>query len=380
MLQNGKKYIMSQSIKICHLTSAHPDGDIRIFHKECVSLAKERFKTYLVIPNTTTRIEKGVNIISFESNFSSRRERMTKTVSQIYKKALEIDADIYHFHDPELLRIAKKLIRKNKKVIYDVHEDLPKQILGKYWINKSLRKSMSKAFKLYENAIAKKLTGIITATPFIAERFKKINSNTITINNFPFMDELNDSHSESLKSNNYVCYVGGISKIRGVNELVQAIGLCNNVKLLLAGPISPDSYFDELKQLNGWGNVEYLGKISREEVAKVLNKSSAGLVTFHPLPNHVDAQPNKMFEYMSAGLPVIGSHFPLWKNIIEENNCGLCINPLSPKEIAIAINKIVIDKKIAKQMGENGRKSVINEFNWNVEESKLIRFYKKLTV
>ncbi len=369
---------MKKKIKVCHLTSAHPDGDIRIFLKECVSLAKAGFDTYLVVPNSTTRIDKGVNIVSFESNYTTRKERMTKTVNEVFEKALEIDADIYHFHDPELLRIAKKLLKLNKKVIYDVHEDLPKQILGKYWINKSLRKSMSLAFKFYENRIAKKLSGIITATPFIGERFEKINENTVTINNFPFMDELNSSVIKTTEDQSYVCYVGGISKIRGISELIAAMNLCKNTKLLLAGPVSPDSYIDELKTIEGWKNVEYLGKVDRIEVAKVLNKSNAGIVTFHPLPNHIDAQPNKMFEYMSANLPVIGSHFPMWKNIIEKNNCGICVDPLIPQEIANAIELLSSNKELVEEFGLNGRASVEKVFNWNIEENKLIDFYNKL--
>ena len=106
--------------------------------------------------------------------------------------------------------------------------------------------------------------------------------------------------------------------------------------------------------------------------------SKAGIVTFHPLPNHIDAQPNKMFEYMSAGLPIITSNFPLWKEIVEGNNCGICINPLEPKEIAQAIEYIITHPKEAEQMGQNGKKAVLEKYNWGVEEKKLFEIYKEL--
>jgi glycosyltransferase involved in cell wall biosynthesis len=370
--------MMSKLVKICHLTSAHPDGDIRIFHKQCVSLAKAGYDVSLIIPNTESRIEKGVNIISFESKYLTRKERMTKTVNTVLEKALELDADVYHFHDSELLRIALKLKRKGKKVIYDVHEDLPKQIMGKYWINPALRKIVSFGIKVYENSIAKRLDGVIAATPFIGARFKKINENTITVNNFPFVDELNNSEGEKDFEKDFICYVGGISKIRGLSELVGALEYCDNTRLILAGPVSPDEYLEELKHLKGWGKVDYLGKVDRPGVASILNKSFAGIVTFYPLPNHVDAQPNKMFEYMSAETPVIGSNFPLWEEIILANNCGLCVDPKNSKDIAKAINLLKKDKTLVKEMGRNGRDSVLNKYNWNIEETKLVSFYNKL--
>ena len=93
------------------------------------------------------------------------------------------------------------------------------------------------------------------------------------------------------------------------------------------------------------------------------------------MPNHVNALPNKMFEYMSAGLPVIASNFPLWKEIVEGNKCGLTVNPLSPKEIAEAIRYLLAHPEEARKMGENGRKAVLEKYNWDNESRKLMVFY-----
>ena len=104
----------------------------------------------------------------------------------------------------------------------------------------------------------------------------------------------------------------------------------------------------------------------------------AGVVTFLPLPNHINAQPNKIFEYMAAGLPVIGSNFPLWKELIEGNACGLCVNPTQPSEIAAAIHYLASHPEQALQMGANGKKMVQNTYNWTAEERKLQAFYQKV--
>jgi glycosyltransferase involved in cell wall biosynthesis len=113
-------------------------------------------------------------------------------------------------------------------------------------------------------------------------------------------------------------------------------------------------------------------------VAKILENSLAGIVTFLPSPNHLEAQPNKMFEYMSAGIPVIASDFPLWREIISGNDCGLLVNPLKPLEIAGAIDYLVNNPAEAKRMGRNGRLAVIEKYNWPMEEKKLLRFYDSI--
>ena len=364
--------------KVCHITSAHPDGDVRIFHKECVSLAEEGYDVSLVIPNTESRIENGVKIVSFIYKPSSRLSRFTKSVNLAYKKALELDADIYHLHDPELLRIAVKLKNKGKKVIYDAHEDLPRQILSKKYLKPIVRKLISSRIEKYENKVAKKLDVIVTATPFIRDRFLKVNPRTTDINNFPIIKELLFDFEYDQKKGNKICYVGGITTVRGINELLEALEGAE-CSLLLAGAFLEDGLRDSIINKNAWNKVEELGFLRREEVVNVYKKSKLGIVTLHPISNYYVSLPVKMFEYMAAGLPLIASNFPLWKDIILENNAGLCVDPMSPIEIGEAINYILNNPKEAKKMGENGRKMVIEKYNWDIEKKKLIDLYQELS-
>jgi len=366
-------------VKITHLTSAHQRYDTRIFIKMCSSLAKvDNYKVSLVVADGKgDEVKNGVNIVDVGAKSGGRLSRMTKTVKKVYQKALELDSDIYHLHDPELIPIGLKLKKLGKKVIFDAHEDLPKQLVGKPYLNKPLLTILSKVMALYENYACKKFDFIVTATPFIKDKFLNINPNSIDINNFPILGELANETPWSEKKNE-VCYVGSIAKIRGIKEIVKAIGMTKSTRLNLAGAFSEKDVEIEVKSYLGWSSVNELGFLNRDEIAQVLKSSKAGLVTLHPIINYMDALPVKMFEYMAAGLPVISSNIPLWKEIVEGNKCGICVDPLNPKEIADAIEYIITHPKKAEQMGNNGKKAVLEKYNWGIEEEKLLKLYQEL--
>jgi glycosyltransferase involved in cell wall biosynthesis len=366
-------------IKVCHLTSVHPIDDVRIFIKECSSLAKNDFDVTLIAfgEEAFTKVKNGVVQISLKSPVLNRLHRFIKRPALMYKEALRVDAEIYHLHDPELMPIGLKLKKQGKKVIFDAHEDLPKQIMGKTYLNYPIKLLLSKFLNFYESWVCSKFDAIITATPSIREKFLKINPNTIDINNFPILTELFTTTDWQQKKNEAV-YVGGITKIRGIIQIVQALEFTKGIRLNLAGTFSEKQLETEVKTYKSWEKVNELGHLNRPDINKLLNDSKIGLVTLLPLPNHIDAQPNKMFEYMSAGLPVIASNFPLWREIVEGNNCGICVDPLNPQEIAKAIAFLIDNPQLAQNMGANGRKAVEKKYNWDQEEKKMITFYKSL--
>lgn len=358
------------------MTSAHPRNDIRIFIKMCSSLAKAGYYVYLVVADNKGYEEKnGVKIFDIGKP-TGRLHRMLKTSALVYKRALQLDADVYHLHDPELLPYAYLLKLKGKKVIFDSHEDVPRQILSRHYLNKALLKIISCGFETVENFICKRLDYVIAATPFIRDIFAKSTSHIIDINNFPILGELENNN---LEKQNQVCYVGGFTKVRGCYETIEAISFVkNNIKLAFAGEFNNDIDLNILKSKVGWEKLEQKGLLNRVEVKDLVSSSIAGIVTFLPQPNHINSQPNKMFEYMSAGLPVIASNFPLWQEIVEGNKCGICVDPQKPEEIAKAIDYLYEHPEEAKKMGENGHRAVYEKYNWTNEEKKLLEVYEKV--
>jgi glycosyltransferase involved in cell wall biosynthesis len=344
----------------------------------CSSLAKAGWKTSLIVADGKGDEQRnGVNICDTGAK-KGRLDRMFNATRRVCCKAVELDADIYHLHDPELIPIGLKLKYAGKKVIFDSHEDVPKQILSKPYLNKPLLILISEFYAAFENFACKHFDGIVAATPYIRKKFFQINPRSVDINNFPLLDELNSNVTWDRKLHE-VCYVGGIGKIRGIQEVCDAMGLVKtDVKLNLCGKFEEADVELSVKSKSGWKNINELGFLDRAAVKQVLSRSVAGLVTFLPLPNHIDAQPNKMFEYMSAGIPVIASDFPLWREIIAGNQCGLLVDPLDPAKIAEAIDYLVTHPNEARRMGENGRKAVVERYNWHIEEQKLLTFYDEL--
>lgn len=361
--------------RIVHLTSAHPRNDPRIFIKQCRTLAASGYDVTLVVADGKGDARTDGVAIADVGRLPGRLQRILKTTQRVFDKAIALDADIYHFHDPELIPAGLKLKRHGKAVIFDSHEDVPRQLQGKPYLGPVSRRVLPALFSAYERFACSRFDGIITATPFIRDSFLKINPVTVDINNFPIIDEFAGPLSWNMKRNE-VCYVGAISGIRGIRQLVEAgTMLRSGARLNLAGRFFDPAVEAEVRAHPGWRHVSDLGFLDRAGVRDVMSRSVAGLVTLLPLPNHVDSLPTKMFEYMSSGIPVIASNFPLWRDIIEGNQCGICVDPLDPQAIATAIDHLVTNPEIAKSMGERGRKAVLEKYNWSIEAARLTDFY-----
>lgn len=360
---------------VVHLSSAHPRHDPRIFLKQCAGLAKSGYDVHLVVADGLgAESAQGVRIHDV-GVLGGRINRILRTTHRVFSAARNLDADLYHLHDPELIPVGLRLKWLGKKVIFDSHEDVPVQILSKPYLDPRLSIPISRAYALFEHHACARFDGIVAATPFIQDKFLRINPNTIDVCNYPIPGEFEPCVDWDGKRDE-ICYVGGLSAARGMREIVTSMAqVTTDTRLNLVGGFSEPDLRADLLKTPGWSKVNELGVLDRSGVRDVYRRSRAGLVTLHPLANYVDALPIKMFEYMSAGIPVIASDFPLWRGIIEAADCGICVDPRSPAAIAGAIEALARDPAKARILGQNGRAAMDNRFNWRTEEKKLLSFY-----
>lgn len=366
-------------IKVAHLTSAHMPTDTRIFHKECKTLVAAGYEVVLIVQGTGPSVVEGVRLRPVPKPHG-RRERFLFTTWHVLRAALDEDADVYHFHDPELLPVGFLLKARGKRVVYDVHEDVPRQILTKRWIPGLLRRLAGLAISAAETAASASFDGLVTATPAIARRFP--GKKTITANNFPFRQELAAPPGGAYPERGpLLLYSGSLSTIRGLSEMLDAMALLPprlEARLAVAGLFSPADLLAEAERHPAWGRVDFYGWVSRDGLRDLSAAARLGLVLFHPVPNHLESQPNKLFEYMAAGIPVVASDFPLWRELVGRSGCGILVDPLDVKAIAAAITYLLDHPDEAMAMGQRGQEAVQTTFNWESEAGKLLDFYGRI--
>lgn len=367
--------------KICHVTSVHNTDDVRILKKECRSLAQNGDYVVFLVGKGKNGIYENVNIIGVGESPKNRIKRMTGFASKVVDEAIKVDADIYHLHDPELLRFALKLKRLGKKVIFDSHENVLDSIDDKVYMPFLVRK----AFKVYYNRIQKKvlkrIDGIIVVTPQMIDTYKKYNSNIALITNYPIISDCEKEHNDSIVKGRFI-FAGGISEQWSHKEIINVLDKIDGVEYYLFG-IADEDYLDELKKLSGWRKVYYGGKVSFEVVQEELEKAQFVFALLKPSKNTFYKQGTlgntKLFEAMENRKPVIATNFDLWKHIIEDNNCGICVDLDNMSSIEAAIRKLLeVSVEEYEKMGDNGRKTVIREFNWNNQAKKLSEFYEHI--
>lgn len=392
---------------VVHIGYYHGKEDIRIFCKECNTLASAGYRVSYITsdmygdegsfevdgirvsfysyqnPAQSVKLTIG---LEFFRNVFMRIKLKQEWVNKIVDQILDLQPDIVHIHEYETLFIANGLMRKckNIKIIYDIHEDNPKVVGEWYRKNKRKIEGEIKALikesivKMREKRIIKKSVLVFTATDYLNSLASKYNEHVVTIKNYPKAEDIYCDNSDLDKRENNYCYAGRITENRGITVLIKNSDDIKG-KFLLAGNMKEDYYRKLITEYSGYWNrnVMYQGHLSREQINLFYSLSVVGLCTLQYDPNFINALPIKLFEYMAAGIPVVCSNFPLWKKIVEEEKCGIAVDPYNENEIVNAVNFLLSDRKRAKQMGDNGKKAIKDKYSWAHEGDILVDAYKK---
>jgi glycosyltransferase involved in cell wall biosynthesis len=359
----------------CIITTVHPPFDNRIFHKQARSLVKAGYRVTLIAQHDRHEVVNDVEIIPL-SKSHNRMLRMLRTVIA-FRLALKQKADVYHFHDPELIPVCLILKLLGKRVIYDVHEDYPSQIITKHWIPSILRKPLSILMNIVERIGARVFDGIVVVSDSHKERFPE--EKRVVISNFPSLEYFKElMKPREIQSELPVAiYTGLLSRKRGIKQVVEAFSLLKGVELWLVGRFDERSFQEEIEPSIS-SNVKIWGLKPFEEVVKLLKGANIGISCLLPLPIYLNTLPTKILEYMAAGIPIVASDFPFYRDFVD--GCGLLVNPLDPEDIARAVRQLLDNPELMQDMGKEGQRRVKEIYNWEQESQKLLSFYRRIGV
>lgn len=291
-----------------------------------------------------------------------------------------------HFHDPELLPLGVLLRFLGKKVIYDVHEDVYEDILQKVWLPKYLRVILGGIYRFWECLGDYSFSAIVTVTEKIASAFR--NPHTVVIKNYPPLEHfdriLRHSQKRELGAPLRLVYVGSLNRNRGSVRMIKALNFL---------PSDFDYHFDivgsfpEEKGLESdiltavqpvKGRVTFHGRMEFPAAVEIMSRADIGLICTQPTVNDLSGLPLKLFEYMSAGLGVVVSDFPLWHQYLKGYPAYEFVDPTSPEIISKGIMRLAEKLNGGNGVMEQDCRRVVEKFDWAPEGEKLLRLYSEI--
>lgn len=366
--------------KIVQLTVCHNWNDSRIFHKITASLIKSGLYVNLVAPAKGGKSKECRVYLIHVPQLRLLRMIFGPFLSIV--AVMKIRPYLIHYHDPELVPVSFLFRLMGIRVIYDVHESLPSQVMAKSYIPYCLRSTIAQLSRILQFVGIKVSCAATAATPGIV---KELGENVRLVQNFPIKGELEKAKRKSIRErSNLIYYVGNITRLRGAIEMIEAVRIVSekkSVKLLLAGWFPEKCGLEEeIRKKYKRELIDIIGIQSRCEIRDTLSEVKVGLSVLHPTPGYYEGWPIKLFEYMSAGVPVVASNFPLLRKIVVGSQSGLVVDPLNTEAIAEAILYLLENPEESEKMGLAGRMAVEQVYNWDKEFSRLKELYQELGV
>lgn len=375
--------------QVCVFTTAHDATSDRVVNREAVSLEEAGYDVTYYTPYEG---ECPVDVVSYggveEGSMLSMTERLRLAVD-VAGILARTDYDVYHFHDVEALPVGVFLgAIADTTVIYDVHENVPDTLRDKPIFPESLRPFAAAAAGVAERTLSRFVDGLIAASPDIAERFAD-RDDLAVVTNYPKRRwaEETDPEAHILPDDDgpvRFVYRGLLSEGRGVLTLIEAIDripASYDVELALGGRYASEDVQQRIEsRIEDSDRVEFVEWFSTlEDMIDHFRAADVGTVCFHPEQNKTEAvhRSNKLFQYMSAGLPIVVSDVGNWPELVEDAGCGVAVDPEDPDAIASTMTELIDEPGRRETLGRNGHQAALDRYNWETQRAELLSKYER---
>jgi glycosyltransferase involved in cell wall biosynthesis len=347
-----------------------------------VSLAEAGYDVALVVPDPDgDRVLKGVRILTVPVP-NGRKRRILETTRAVIARGLAEDADIYQFHDPELILPALRLRAKGKPVVFDVHEDYYTSILDKTpYLSGSAARVVASGYYVVER-LTRRAFHTVIAERYYARRFPE----AVPVLNYPRLEQFAEvlaGRPAAPPDRPRLVYTGGLNAERGALVYADLARVMPDAEVHVVGR-TPADLAQRMRERAGDGldRLHITGIGSQLPFSAILDAYrqpwTCGLAVMPDTGHYREKELTKFFEYMAAGIPILASNFPVWRQLIEGNDVGLCVDPTDLEAVMAAIRRLQANPADARRMGENGRRLIMSTFNWATQAERLIGLYREI--
>jgi glycosyltransferase involved in cell wall biosynthesis len=341
----------------------------------------------LIAVHDRDELKDGVRIWGLPRVPRWQRPRLWTT---LLRQAVASKADIYHFHDPELLLVTPWLrLLTGRPTLYDIHESYADFIRVKDYMPAWVRYPIGWTFDWLEPLLARLQSGLVFADDQIASQFEHLRCPKATLFNFParsFVDEAFEATRPIGRRPPVILHLGGHERNRGTALMIEAfnrvLDVMPDARLHLVGHYSPPSLEQEVRADVARRGIDHAvtiaGQVPFERIGEYLRQAAVGWVAWQPVPKNQKNIPTKLFEYMAYGVPIVAGDLRSIQPFVREGETGHRVPADDPAAHAEAILDVLRHPETAREMGRRGQELVQTRYNWDEMEKRLLALYEEL--
>jgi glycosyltransferase involved in cell wall biosynthesis len=372
-----------KTMRICLVGASHFVDDDRMYYRQALALSTTYPVEVVGVGQCRQTVERGgIRVTSYRKRSKARHIGL---LLEIYLHLRSARFDVLHCFDLDALLVAvftSRLHSMRPLIVYDAHEHFPSLIAGYFELPRFLSLALEILVDAAERFLASFCCAFVVVNDWLKNRFLVFNRPTVVVRNVASLSWYDVAPKTNVLENvrdPIIIFGGNLGQKKGLETVIRAKMILDkervNTCFVLTGNIKAVSDYPSLAD----AGFKLMGWLDHDVLPSFLKVAKVGLVPLQPANlNYSIAQPNKLFAYMVASLPVVASDLPAIRAIVLQENCGILVDPGDAAEFARAISRLLKEDNLRISLGSNGRKAAEREYNWEKESQKLLALYKEI--